>query len=173
MISIKRTGWKTASYVGLSTDEKPSADNGDKFVELNTGKVYCYNKAGEAWVEMSSGGGGGSVTVDTALDDTSSNPVENKAIAKAVKAVNVVEIASSSWTLSDGLYTVTKSVVGMTSTSYPSATITYPSGITKADKEDIDEAANLLVKMETGSGTVTFYAIDQPQENLIITLKGM
>lgn len=39
---------------GLSTDTKPTSGiiNGSIFVEVNTGKVFFYNEAGEAWVEQ-------------------------------------------------------------------------------------------------------------------------
>lgn len=40
-------------YRGLSTDNKPTKDvpNGSVFLEMNTGKVYFYNEAGQAWIE--------------------------------------------------------------------------------------------------------------------------
>ena len=39
---------------GLSTDTKPTENipNGSTFIEINTGKVYIFNEAGAAWVEM-------------------------------------------------------------------------------------------------------------------------
>jgi hypothetical protein len=44
----------TQQYVGLSTDSKPTdAPNGSIYLEMNTGKIYFYNAAGEAWVEWS------------------------------------------------------------------------------------------------------------------------
>jgi hypothetical protein len=33
----------TTTYFGLSTDTKPTAQNGDRFVETDTQKVYVYN----------------------------------------------------------------------------------------------------------------------------------
>ena len=38
----------------LSTDSKPTDGiaNGSICLEMNTGKVYAYNEAGEAWVEL-------------------------------------------------------------------------------------------------------------------------
>ena len=43
----------SATYFGLSTDSKPTdgVSNGSVFLEMNTGKIYFFNEAGEAWVE--------------------------------------------------------------------------------------------------------------------------
>lgn len=39
---------------GLSTDTKPTSGiiNGSIFVEVDSGKVFFFNEAGEAWVEQ-------------------------------------------------------------------------------------------------------------------------
>ena len=40
-------------YRGLSTDEKPTTvENGTTFVEIDTGKIYFYNKDDEQWEEV-------------------------------------------------------------------------------------------------------------------------
>lgn len=41
-------------YRGLSTDDKPTSfvPNGSVFLEMDTGKVYCYNADGSAWIEL-------------------------------------------------------------------------------------------------------------------------
>jgi hypothetical protein len=41
-------------YVGLSTDTKPTTNvaNGSIFFEMNTGKIFMFNEAGDAWVEV-------------------------------------------------------------------------------------------------------------------------
>ena len=41
-------------FRGLSTDSKPTEDvpNGSTFLEMDTGKVYVYNEAGGAWLEL-------------------------------------------------------------------------------------------------------------------------
>lgn len=43
----------TETFYGLSTDSTKPADvaNGSAFIEMDSGKVYFYNAAGEAWVE--------------------------------------------------------------------------------------------------------------------------
>lgn len=43
----------TTTFYGLSTDStKPTGvANGSAFIEMDSGKVYFYNAAGEAWVE--------------------------------------------------------------------------------------------------------------------------
>ena len=40
-------------YVGLSTDTKPTAGNGDLFLEMDTSKVFMYDESGASWVEVS------------------------------------------------------------------------------------------------------------------------
>ena len=39
---------------GLSTDDKPTDDicNGSMYIEMDSGKVYFYDAAGEAWREF-------------------------------------------------------------------------------------------------------------------------
>ncbi len=91
------------------------------------------------------------------------------------QVVNTVTLSSSSWTsdVTTGYYKQTKTVSGMTANSHPDAKIKYPSGTTELTKAVIDEAANLLVEMETASGSVTFYAISAPTTNLTLYLKGV
>lgn len=44
------TGWDLR---GLSTDQKPTdCPNGSTFLEMNTGKVFVFNKTGNQWIEL-------------------------------------------------------------------------------------------------------------------------
>lgn len=46
-------GKKIIEGVCLSTDTKPvSFANGSMCLEMDTGKVYCYNETASAWVEV-------------------------------------------------------------------------------------------------------------------------
>ena len=41
------------TYYGKSTDSKPTdCGNGSCFIEMDTGKVYFFNLAGNAWIEV-------------------------------------------------------------------------------------------------------------------------
>ena len=47
------------SFNGLSSDTKPgekyqnnTVENGSSFFELNTGKVYFWDRSGKAWLEV-------------------------------------------------------------------------------------------------------------------------
>lgn len=40
-------------YVGLSTDTKPAASNGDLFLEMDTSTVFMYDQTGASWMEVS------------------------------------------------------------------------------------------------------------------------
>lgn len=89
--------------------------------------------------------------------------------------INNVTLASSEWSLdaTTGYYKQTKTVNGMTANSHPVARIKYPSGTTELTKSVIDEAANLLVEMETATDSVSFYAVSTPASSLTIYLKGV
>ena len=58
MITLERPAYfdayRYAEYDGLSTDDKNTikAHNGDKFYEIDTGKVYRYNEVSSEWVEQ-------------------------------------------------------------------------------------------------------------------------
>lgn len=54
---------QTTHYNGLSTDTKPTGGrNGDAFCEIDTGKIYKWNAAGDEWVEQPASGGSGGGT---------------------------------------------------------------------------------------------------------------
>ena len=41
------------TYYGLSTDEKPAdANNGSKYIEMDTGKVFFFDAEGAEWLEV-------------------------------------------------------------------------------------------------------------------------
>lgn len=43
----------TTEYFGLKDGSKPtSARNGDKFTEIDTGKIYLYDEEGAQWVQF-------------------------------------------------------------------------------------------------------------------------
>ena len=51
MITKVKTAEKPAAYYGLSTDTKPTdgIDNGSRFIEMDTGKVYMYDAESGQW----------------------------------------------------------------------------------------------------------------------------
>ena len=59
MITINKTGFTTGEYKfaeaveyrGLSTDTKPTETaNGSVFLEIDTGKVFCYDAENKTWI---------------------------------------------------------------------------------------------------------------------------
>jgi len=51
--SGKQVNVAVGQYCGLSTDTKPTdAANGSSFIEIDTGKVYLFDAAGETWNEI-------------------------------------------------------------------------------------------------------------------------
>ena len=52
MISVLQTG-NVYEFRGLSTDTKPTnVTNGCCFIEMDTGKVYLFNKTNVQWLEF-------------------------------------------------------------------------------------------------------------------------
>lgn len=53
--SVQMTNGKSLiTAVCLSTDSKPTdwVANGSQCIEMNTGKIFLFNEAGSAWVEL-------------------------------------------------------------------------------------------------------------------------
>ena len=180
MITHKRVGWRTAVLVGMSTDEKPTnVENGTQFNEIDTGYSYFFDGANLTWHKAEKGGGGSGGSGIPAEEKGAANGVAPlNADAEIDRAylpspiINRVTLVTGSWTLdsSSGYYAQSVTVQGMTADNQPRATVVYPSGTTVSSKAYIDEAANLLVYMETGANTVTFYAVDAPSVALTMQL---
>lgn len=51
MVSMTQYGANGTTYVGLSTDAKPTEDigNGSAFIEMDTGKVFFFDAEGGVW----------------------------------------------------------------------------------------------------------------------------
>lgn len=76
-----------AEFLLLSTDVKPTdCPNGSRINEIDTGKVYLFDGENKVWYEKPASGGGGSATVDTYVNGSSVNPVQNKAIYSFVNS---------------------------------------------------------------------------------------
>lgn len=72
-------------------------------------------------------------------------------------------LLSSGWTDQSGYYTQTVNVTGMTSSLIPAVYLVTTAG---AKDEDLAEAFGHLYRVESGSGTLTFYADEEPEENI-------
>ena len=95
------------------SDYKMNLNNQIKVTPTN--QVYIYNKDNTEMICLQDqlGGGGGSITVDTALDSGSTNPVQNKALYDELRIIEPTETILQ-WVQSDGGYSSN-----------------YPSGCTK------------------------------------------
>lgn len=50
---IKNGNKPVLQITGKSTDEKPTdVNNGSQFIEIDTGKLYFYDKEAEQWLEF-------------------------------------------------------------------------------------------------------------------------
>ena len=98
---------KTYEFRGLSTDKKPVnkyIGNGSVFIEMDTNKIFMYNKDAMSWHEFtitSAGSGSGEVAdeVDFATKDEFPKPgEENKLyVAKDENKIYIYSKASSSY----------------------------------------------------------------------------
>jgi len=56
MVTLNRIGYMVATYMGLSTDSKPTdAENGAEFLEMDTGDVYHFDIDSGRWFKSASG----------------------------------------------------------------------------------------------------------------------
>ena len=54
---------RASSFAGRSVDDKPlDAENGSSFKEIDTGRVFRYDKENNLWIEQKSTSGGGGAT---------------------------------------------------------------------------------------------------------------
>ena len=54
---------RASSFAGRSIDDKPlDAENGSSFKEIDTGRVFRYDKENNIWIEQKSTSGGGGAT---------------------------------------------------------------------------------------------------------------
>jgi hypothetical protein len=65
----------------------------------NSNDLQYYDETTQAWITISTGGGGGSVTVDTALSTSSVNPVQNKVLTNYMYDYLQTKDLSSSMTI--------------------------------------------------------------------------
>lgn len=74
---------------------------------------------------------------------------------------DTVSLTSSGWTLSSGVYTQSKSLTWMINTDVP---------FCQADIASTEEAEawSAVCKVESLNGSIKFYALDQPGENLTV-----
>lgn len=75
MLTQRYNGNSIAVFFALAEDSKPTdCPNGSKLYEIDTGKIYRFDKSNEIWVEYSigegGGGGGGTVTIPPATTST-------------------------------------------------------------------------------------------------------
>jgi hypothetical protein len=74
-------------------------------------------------------------------------------------------LPASGWTDQSGYYTQTVSVTDMTASLIPMVALVTTQG---AKDEDLAEAWGHLYRVESGAGTLTFYADEEPTENISI-----
>ena len=97
----------------------------------------------------------------------------NAADAK-MKHITTVTLATNSWQGATPPYTQAVVVSGVTANDYGVPTLKYPASVTTwTDKKAVDKEARYLTKCVTGSGTITFYAVEKPAMALTIELRGI
>lgn len=117
MITLERPAYfdayRYAEYDGLSTDSKATIDahNGDKFYEIDTGKVYRYNEVSAEWIEQPDT----TTAVDTGLPPITSE-TSGHFLSNDGSVTHWQEFASADFVItlqenSDGTYTANKTWV--------------------------------------------------------------
>lgn len=95
-------------FSGLSSDAKPAeVGNGSEFLEMDTGKTYRFNAAGNAWLEQPSGGSGGGSSGGgyfSKLITITVNCVESaaKSQTKASNPTSSVQVRAMAYNPADG-----------------------------------------------------------------------
>ena len=92
---------KTFQFRGLSTDTKPTEniENGSLFIEMDTSKVYSFDKENKAWeiLDISGGGGGGTTyTAGDGIDITNNKISVDNTIAKKTEIPDVSSFVTES-----------------------------------------------------------------------------
>jgi len=77
----------------------------------NSNDLQYYDEQTETWITISTGGGGGTVTVDTALSTTSTNPVQNKVLTNYMYDNLQPKTMSSPITVGDVQYTTVETAI--------------------------------------------------------------
>ena len=108
------------------------------------------------------------------------NDAYNKAVADKMMHVTTVTLSKNTgtgnnvWKNASPPYVQVVPVTGVTANDYGVPSIKYGDTCnTWAKKKAIDKSARYLTKCVTGAGTITFYAVDLPTENLTIELRGI
>ena len=126
---------RASTLSGLSTDQKPTdVENGARYEEIDTGKIFCFDKENKAWYEMpQSGGGGSSVSVEpititkngvtTAPDGVAYSPITTDTYTQDGNKITITEDDGSMGVFTQGEVQEEKTVL---LDSSPSDTIVLP-----------------------------------------------
>ena len=119
-------------------------------------------------VNSKGGGGGGSVTVDSALSDTSENPVQNRVVASAVQGKADIQTVSALADAVNGLDSDVQGLQASVQSKADTQTVTALSGTvtglqtSKADKSYVD--TQLTGKASTATATTSTNGLMSAQD---------
>ncbi len=122
------------------------------------GSTYTFgaNQSSNTTIDLGSGGGGGSVTVDSALDSASTNPVQNKAIYSAVSAkADASSIGSGNLNIvtSGGTVTFNANQSNNSSVTIPTVnnpTITFNQGGVSKGAITLNQTSSATINFDAG-----------------------
>lgn len=88
-------------YAGLSTDTKPieGVENGDKFIEIDTGKIYLFDAQNAEWTEQPASGGGSDLPEVSISDDGKVLGVKNGSWDTITAGLPVVQLQQIAYTV--------------------------------------------------------------------------
>lgn len=98
----------------------------------NSNDLQYYDEQSETWITISTGGGGGTVTVDTALSTTSTNPVQNKVLTNYMYDNLQAKTMSSPVTIEGVQYTTVETAIAALIGAIPTVDSTLDATSTNA-----------------------------------------
>jgi len=98
----------------------------------NSNDLQYYDEQSGTWITISTGGGGGTVTVDTALSTTSTNPVQNKVLTNYMYDNLQAKTMSSPVTIEGVQYTTVETAIAALIGAIPTVDSTLDATSTNA-----------------------------------------
>ena len=166
---------RASSFAGRSVDDKPlDAENGSLFKEIDTGRVFRYDKENNLWIEQknTTGGGGATEPYIEETYDADGNLIEAKLYGYTkirdnlyVGCTNLAHVS-----FSESLTSIGESAFNSCSNL---ALTSLPAGVTSIGSGAFNSCSNLaLTSLPAGVTSIGSYAFSGCTRLTSITFKG-
>lgn len=129
-------GAVTSKIIAHLSEYINSSNGAHGFRRNTSGDLQYYDTETDAWITISSGGGGGSITVDTAMSASSTNPVQNRVIYNAIQALQAKTLTNPITIGQTSYNTVEAALAGLVS-----AIITVDSSLSDSSTNPVENRA--------------------------------